>query len=101
GWPAFVVPFLFVIAPNLLMIGEPVDIAIVFVTAVAGIWFASAGMTGFFTVKLSLLQRAAYIAGGLGLLLPSQAFANAYMVEIAGGIICVATLALERMSKQK
>jgi len=101
GWPAFVVPFLFVVAPNLIMVGEPVDIAIAFVTAIAGIWFASAGMIGFFTVKLTVIQRAAYMVGGLSLLLPSQAFASAYLVEIAGGIICVATLTLERMSKQK
>ena len=58
-------------------------------------------MTGFFTVQLSLIQRAAYIVGGLALLLPSQAFANAYLVEIAGGIICGAVFALERMNKQK
>ena len=101
GWPAFVVPFLFVIAPNLIMIGEPIDIAIVFVTAIAGIWFASAGMTGYFLTKLSLIQRAAYIVGGLALLLPSQAFTNAYLVEIAGGIICSFTFALERMNRQK
>tara|TARA_B100000315_G_scaffold90329_1_gene83029 strand:+ start:7592 stop:9526 length:1935 start_codon:yes stop_codon:yes gene_type:complete len=101
GWPAFVVPFLFVIAPNLIMIGEPIDIAIVFVTAIAGIWFASAGMTGFFTVRLSLIQRVAYIIGGLALLLPSQAFASAYLVEIAGGILCGVVLTLERMNKQK
>ncbi len=101
GWPAFVVPFLFVIAPNLIMIGEPIDIAIVFVTAIAGIWFASAGMTGYFLTKLSLSQRAAYVVGGLALLLPSQAFTNAYLVEIAGGIICSFTFALERMNRQK
>ncbi len=65
GWPAFIVPFLFVVAPNLIMIGEPIDIVIVFVTAIAGIWFASAGMTGFFTMKLSMVQRIAYIVGGL------------------------------------
>ena len=100
GWPAFIVPFLFVVAPNLIMIGEPIDIVIVFVTAIAGIWFASAGMTGFFTMKLSMVQRIAYIVGGLGLLLPSQAFTNAYLVEIAGGVICGGVFALERMNKQ-
>jgi TRAP transporter 4TM/12TM fusion protein len=100
GWPAFVVPFLFVIAPNLIMIGEPVDIAIVFVTAIAGIWFASAGLTGYFTMRLNLIQRAGYIFGGLSLLLPSQAFNGAYIVEIAGGVICTTILIMERASKK-
>jgi len=94
------VPFLFVIAPNLIMIGEPVDIAIVFVTAIAGIWFASAGLTGYFTMRLNLIQRAGYIFGGLSLLLPSQAFNGAYIVEIAGGVICTTILIMERASKK-
>jgi TRAP transporter 4TM/12TM fusion protein len=101
GWPAFVVPFLFVIAPNLIMMGEPLDIAIVFVTAIAGIWFASAGMIGFFKGALSPFQRAAYIIGGLGLLLPSQAFAEAYWVEIGGGVLCGVILIMERTSKKR
>ena len=101
GWPAFVVPFLFVIAPNLLMIGEPVDIAIVFVTAIAGIWFTSAGLTGYFLTSLSALQRGAYIIGGLFLLLPSQAFAEAYLVEITGGVLCAIVFFMERASKRK
>ncbi|MBT4590242.1 MAG: hypothetical protein HOC57_13195 [Rhodospirillaceae bacterium] len=100
GWPAFVVPFLFVIAPNLIMIGEPLDIAVVFVTAVAGIWFASAGMTGFLQISLSVLQRAGYIIGGLGLLLPSQSFDGAYLVEIAGGVICGFIFLSERAQKK-
>ncbi|HIF60950.1 MAG TPA: TRAP transporter fused permease subunit [Rhodospirillales bacterium] len=99
GWPAFVVPFLFVIAPNLIMVGAPIDIAIVFITAIIGIWFASAGLTGYLTRELTLFQRACYIIGGLALLLPSQAFANAYIVEIAGGVLCGITLLLERTAK--
>jgi len=100
GWPAFVVPFLFVIAPNLIMIGEPIDIAIAFITAIAGIWFASAGLTGYLLTMLSLAQRTAYIVGGLALLLPSQAFPSAYLVEIAGGLICGGVLFMERASRK-
>ena len=101
GWPAFVVPFLFVISPNLMMQGEILDIAIVFITAITGIWFASAGAAGFFLNHLNLLQRIAYIVGGLSLLLPSQAFASAYLIEIAGFVICAATLLTEYARRQR
>ncbi|MBT7265462.1 MAG: hypothetical protein HN884_01185, partial [Rhodospirillaceae bacterium] len=45
-------------------------------------------------------QRAGYIFGGLSLLLPSQAFNGAYIVEIAGGVICTTILIMERASKK-
>ena len=88
GWPAFIVPFLFVIAPNLIMVGDNVDIAITFLTAVAGIWFTSAGIIGYLKSHLNPMQRMIYIVGGLFLLLPSEAFALAYAVELIGGLLC-------------
>ena len=99
GWPAFIVPFLFVLAPNLIMVGEIVDIAIAFFSAVAGIWFASAGFIGFLTRPLSLAHRLLYVFGGLGLLLPSQAFSEAYIVQIFGALFCGIGFLLERTRK--
>ncbi len=99
GWPAFIVPFLFVLAPNLIMVGEIVDIVIAFFSAVAGIWFASAGFIGFLTRRLSAMFRLLYILGGLGLLLPSQAFNEAYIVQFLGAAICGIVFLLERTRK--
>ena len=100
GWPAFIVPFLFVLAPNLIMVGNNVDIAIAFFTAIAGIWFTSAGFIGYLTSALSKLHRFCYIIGGLFLLLPSQTFSQAYLFEIAGGFICGSFLILEFKQKR-
>jgi TRAP transporter 4TM/12TM fusion protein len=99
GWPAFIVPFLFVLAPNLIMVGETIDIAVAFFTAVVGIWFASAGFIGFLTRRLSPTLRAIYIIGGLGLLIPSEAFSEAYIIQIGGAAICVFAFLLERRQK--
>ena len=37
GWTALVVPVMFVMSPNLIMQGEPFNIMVAFVTAVAGV----------------------------------------------------------------
>ncbi len=95
GWPAFIVPFLFVIAPNLIMVGSAFDIALTFVTAVAGIWIASAGFTGFFLTHLNAAHRVIYVVGGLALLMPTQAFAGAGWVQLAGLILSGVGLAME------
>ena len=100
GWPAIIVPFLFVIAPNLIMVGDALDIVIDFFTPVAGIWFASAGFIGFLTRHLTFTQRLVYMIGGLGLLLPSQAFCSVYILEIVGGTICSIMLLIERTKKE-
>jgi len=99
GWPAFIVPFLFVLAPNLIMVGDIVDIVVAFFSAVAGIWFASAGFIGFLTRQLSVIFRLLYILGGLGLLLPSQAFHEAYIVQLLGAAVCGIVFLLERTRK--
>jgi len=101
GWPAFIVPFLFVIAPNLIMVGDGLDIAITFFTAIAGIWFASAGMIGYFKSRLNPIQRIGYIIGGLFLLLPSEAFAQAYILEFIGGLLCGALFFFETVNSRK
>jgi len=101
GWPAFIVPFLFVIAPNLIMVGSPFDIALTFVTAVAGIWVASAGFTGYFLIKLTALHRLVYIVGGLSLLLPTEAFPAAVFVQIAGAVLSGAGLLWELKQRKQ
>ena len=101
GWPAFVVPFLFVIAPNLIMRGSPVAIAVTFVTAIAGIWLASAGLTGYLLRHMNWTTRILYMIGGLALLIPSQAFPNAFMVEIAGGILCAVLVGIDISARRR
>lgn len=47
SWTAYIVPFLFVMSPTLLMQGSAADILLAVATAVVGVWFVSAGMIGF------------------------------------------------------
>ena len=70
GWTAYIVPFLFVVSPTLLMIGSGIDIAWSVATAVLGVWCISVGFVGYFGNHLALWQRALAAIAGVLLLLP-------------------------------
>jgi len=82
------------------MVGDTINILTTFVSAIAGIWFTSAGFIGYLISHLNLYQRVAYIIGGLFLLLPSQAFEQAYLIELAGAALCC-TILIQEVSKKK
>jgi TRAP transporter 4TM/12TM fusion protein len=66
--PAFVTPFMFVLAPEgtgLLLAGAPLDIVLVCCTAVAGIVVLAIGAQGWIGQRLSLIERSAFILAGL------------------------------------
>ncbi|MGE0039211.1 MAG: TRAP transporter permease [Xanthobacteraceae bacterium] len=92
GWTALVVPFMFVMSPNLIMQGQPINIAVAVATAFMGVWIATAGMLGYFFRPMRWPIRAAYIASGLALLVPNQAFDGAGYLEVAGFLVAAATI---------
>ncbi|MDQ0316352.1 TRAP transporter permease [Amorphus orientalis] len=87
AWPAFIVPFLFVAAPSLLLIGSVWQVALAIVTALAGVWLVSAGMMGHFVDRLSAFERVGFLAAGVCLLIPATAFDGAAVLEIAGAAL--------------
>jgi TRAP transporter 4TM/12TM fusion protein len=84
GWAAFVVPFLFVFSPTLVLIGEPAEITIAIVTASMGVWLVSAGLAGYFATRLSGAIRAGFIICGLLALIPAGAFEGAVISDFVG-----------------
>ena len=90
GWAAYVVPFLFVLSPTLLLIGKPVDIAVAVVTAVFGVWLVSAAIAGYFSARLSPVMRGLFGLCGLLALIPANGFAGAAytdVIGVGGGVI--------------
>lgn len=70
---AFVVPYIFVLAPQLLMINAtPVTILVAMITAIVGMWGLSLAMIGFCQHPLNLLQRVIFFIGGLCLIIPGM-----------------------------
>ena len=89
GWTAYIVPFLFVASPALLLSGPPLLIAWTALTAVAGIWLVTIGFVGFLRSPLSAPTRALFAAIGLALFIPPYAFPGAPLLEgigVLGGV---------------
>jgi len=84
GWTAYIVPFLFVASPALLLIGSPWLVAWTAATAVGGIWLVTIGVVGFATRPLGPLARLPFAAVGLALFIPPDAFPGALSLELFG-----------------
>lgn len=77
GWQAvrlaivtFIVPFIFVYEPALIMIGEPAQIALATITSIGGVIVLAAGLEGYFFQPANWLERSALLIGGLLLVFP-------------------------------
>jgi TRAP-type uncharacterized transport system fused permease subunit len=95
GWSAYIVPFLFVYAPAILMKGSPVDIGVVTFTSLFGIWLICAAMVGYLARLLPFLMRLAFVLAGLMMLLPHQASKLMLAVNAAGVVLGVLLLVYE------
>jgi TRAP transporter 4TM/12TM fusion protein len=76
GWSAFVIPFLFVLSPPLLLIGTWAEIAYVAAVSLVGIWLITAAIVGYALRSASLIQRGTLAVAGILLLLPHDAGGN-------------------------
>lgn len=70
GIAAYIVPFLFVYHPSLLLQGDIVDIIHAVITAMIGIGLVAIGIEGFLFRKLNWVKRVLIILGGLGCMIP-------------------------------
>lgn len=86
GWVAYVVPFLFVYSPALLMVGTPHEIVTTTLAVAVGIVLISAGMMGYLRTVLSMPKRIAALALGAALIWPLE--------TMGGGLILEAVLIL-------
>jgi len=93
GWPAYVVPFLFVLSPTLLMQGDTLHISLAVITAIGGVFAATAGIAGFLARRLTAPVRVGLFAGGIALLIPPAAFPAAWYINVIGAAVCIALAA--------
>lgn len=70
GIVAYIIPFMFVFQPALLLSGDFVTVAIAVVTSVTGVIALAAGMQGWLLVATPIYERVALAAGGLTLIYP-------------------------------
>jgi TRAP transporter 4TM/12TM fusion protein len=93
GWAAYIVPFLFVYSPELILIGRPETIAFDIATALAGIWLISAGFVGFALRPLTAIERAMFILAGALLLIPLSLLSVALYLNVVGALLAAALMA--------
>jgi TRAP transporter 4TM/12TM fusion protein len=101
GWAAvkigaagFIVPFMCVYEPALLMIGEWPHIVGAFCTASAGILLFAAGLHGYFITAANLWQRALLVVGGLLLIDPGL------ITDLVGAVIAAMVIALQLVERR-
>ena len=80
GAVLFIVPFMFVYSPELLMIGSWPDILLAVTRAGIGIFCLAAGLQGWLRCRATVLDRALLLAAGFLLVVPN-------LVAGAGGLI--------------
>ncbi len=107
GWAAmkigaagFIIPFMFVYQPALLMIGEWPEIIVAFITSSVGILFFAAGLHGYFVTATNWWQRAVLIAAGLLLVNPGV-YTDLLGLALAGlvGGVQIMTRRAENLAK--
>jgi TRAP transporter 4TM/12TM fusion protein len=90
GILVFIVPFMFVFGPALLLIGEPMEIFLSVGTAIIGSFMVGIATVGYLFRNLNLLQRIIVGLAGLGLLIPIQQgemYMWAMIVNILGAVV--------------
>jgi TRAP transporter 4TM/12TM fusion protein len=91
GWPAFIVPVLFVFSPTLLLIGDATSVVLAFITAVMGVWLISIGMVGHFQRPLTPAMRVLFFAFGISALIPADMLGGVVLdtIGVAGGAVLI------------
>lgn len=93
---AFIIPYIFVLSPVILMVeGTPLDLISVTVTALIGMVSLSSALIGFLADKCNLLERLLLVAGGLLMIQPG------IVTDVIGIVIFVAILLLQMKRRQK
>jgi TRAP transporter 4TM/12TM fusion protein len=84
GWVAYIIPFLFVLSPTLIMKGPPASIGLAVVTALVGVWLISVAVAGYVARPLSVPMRLVFAAFGLAALVPAGGTAAGWAIDAAG-----------------
>jgi len=101
GWIAFVIPFLFVRAPSLLLEGPLTSIVTSFITALIGVWLICAAFAGYGLRTLSTPMRIGFGFAGLLLFIPAESMPHGEWTDIVGLGLGVVLFAYEYMAVRR
>ncbi len=95
GIAAYIVPFMFVYGPALLLIGDTMQIVLAAITAVVGVYGLAVASIGYYRIKVSMPERILFAAAALMLI-----SANIRM-DIGGIIVMTVAIALHVVRSRK
>jgi TRAP transporter 4TM/12TM fusion protein len=101
GWSTFILPFLFVLTPSLLMDGSWTEIVLNFSRVTFGIWLGTIAAVGFSFARLNPMGRAIYAVISLAVVLPPETFTGAIWINAAGITAAIVVLAIDWMRGKK
>jgi len=92
---AYIVPFMFVYAPALLLVGSPGEIILAAITALIGVYALALGLQGFRDIPLNLAQRALALGAAILMIFPG------WLTDVPGVLLLALLYFWERFSKRK
>lgn len=96
GWTAYVIPFLFVMSPTLLLYGADLTTIIVDILTVAiGVYAISIAAVGYFGREQNSIVRLILIIAGIAAMIPDHIFGLQHIADISGVIIIILMLLLK------
>ncbi|PHR92513.1 MAG: C4-dicarboxylate ABC transporter permease [Blastopirellula sp.] len=82
AWSAYIIPFVFVFSPALILEGDLIDILLAISRAGIGIWLVTASIVGYFNNHLNFSLRIIYLLLGIGLLIPAEIMPGGFPMVI-------------------
>jgi TRAP-type uncharacterized transport system fused permease subunit len=95
GWSTFILPFLFVLTPSLLMDGSVIEIVLNLSRVLFGLFLGTAAVVGFALAPLTWRGRSVYGLLSLAVVLPPAAFADGVWVNAVAVVLSVIALAVD------
>ena len=86
GWPAYLIPFIFIATPELLLNGSITAILVMFIKSLVGVAVITSGIVGFWKVKLEFFERFLLMISGVIVLLP-MSLADEIVWVIFGAVL--------------
>jgi TRAP-type uncharacterized transport system fused permease subunit len=96
GWAAYLVPFLFVYDPPLLMQGPVGQIAWAVLTNALGLWCGTIAVVGHYMRRVAPGHRLLFFAAALALFFPAARFESGLATNLAGLVLAAVLLWREK-----
>lgn len=101
GWSAYIVPFMFVVAPELMLDGPIWLVSQTAVTAIIGVWMVSAGFVGYFSQRLGYTYRLLFVIAGAAMMLPGSALTFGLWTDVGGAGLAILLIVREQLVKRR